>query len=384
MIRILRQRQLRLHRRSGGTPTASPACCSSIGLLVLLGLRPQLQHRVHRRHAGPDRDQAPTWTSAQLRSGARRRRASSAPRSRHFGSDQRVRRSAPGRRPRRHRRRQHPGRRPSAVARRARPGARRGAVHASPGPRRSAPRSAASSGRRRCSPSCSRSSRCWPTSPSGSSGASASRPSSPRRTTSLTTIGFIAVHAPRGEPGGGRRGALDGRLLAQRHDHHLRPGPREPAQVSSAMPFSTILNRSINETLPRSVLTHGTTLVDAARAGDLRRRGDPARSRWSCSSASSPARSRRSSSRRRCCSGSSSRWPGAARGARHLRQPAPRRPRAGRAGGPRRQAAAGRLTTDRPCRADRHPLPPRATRRSTPTATRCSRGPGRRASGTSS
>ena len=40
--------------------------------------------------------------------------------------------------------------------------------------------------------------------------------------------------------------------------------------------FADILNRSINETLPRSVLTHGTTLFVAAGAHDLRRRGDPA------------------------------------------------------------------------------------------------------------
>ena len=56
------------------------------------------------------------------------------------------------------------------------------------------------------------------------------------------------------------RRALDGRLLAQRHDHHLRPGAREPAEAQARSRSRTILNRSINETLPRSVLTHGTTL----------------------------------------------------------------------------------------------------------------------------
>ena len=40
--------------------------------------------------------------------------------------------------------------------------------------------------------------------------------------------------------------------------------------------FEQILNRSINETLPRSVLTHGTTLSSLLRAHDLRRRGHPA------------------------------------------------------------------------------------------------------------
>ena len=38
----------------------------------------------------------------------------------------------------------------------------------------------------------------------------------------------------RGEPGGGRRGPVHGRLLAERHDHHLRPGPREPAEDARA------------------------------------------------------------------------------------------------------------------------------------------------------
>ncbi len=85
---------------------------------------------------------------------------------------------------------------------------------------------------------------------------------------------------------------IDGRLLAQRHDHHLRPGAREPEEVPARRLRARSSTGRINETLPRSVLTHGTTLVDPAGAGDLRRRGDPARSRWSCSSACSPARSR--------------------------------------------------------------------------------------------
>ncbi|MEI2718972.1 MAG: protein translocase subunit SecF [Gemmatimonadales bacterium] len=40
--------------------------------------------------------------------------------------------------------------------------------------------------------------------------------------------------------------------------------------------LTEVLNLSINETLPRSILTHATTLVDAAGADDLRRRGHPA------------------------------------------------------------------------------------------------------------
>ena len=51
---------------------------------------------------------------------------------------------------------------------------------------------------------------------------------------------------------------------------------RENLKKHKKEPFEQILNRSINETLPRSVLTHGTTLVVAARADHLRRRGHPA------------------------------------------------------------------------------------------------------------
>ena len=47
----------------------------------------------------------------------------------------------------------------------------------------------------------------------------------------LATIAFIGIHAARGEPHGRGRGALDGGVLAQRHDHHLRPRPREPEEA---------------------------------------------------------------------------------------------------------------------------------------------------------
>ena len=46
----------------------------------------------------------------------------------------------------------------------------------------------------------------------------------------LTTLGFIAVMRIEVSLVVVARRALDGRLLAQRHHHHLRPGPREPAQ----------------------------------------------------------------------------------------------------------------------------------------------------------
>ena len=77
----------------------------------------------------------------------------------------------------------------------------------------------------------------------------------------LATIALHRRDAARGEPDGRGGGAVDGGLLAQRHDHHLRPGPREPEEAQEGHASSTILNRSINETLPRSVLTHGTTLA---------------------------------------------------------------------------------------------------------------------------
>jgi preprotein translocase subunit SecF len=51
---------------------------------------------------------------------------------------------------------------------------------------------------------------------------------------------------------------------------------REDLRKMRGVPFGTVLNRAINETLPRSVLTHGTGALDAARAGAARRRGHPA------------------------------------------------------------------------------------------------------------
>ena len=42
---------------------------------------------------------------------------------------------------------------------------------------------------------------------------------------------------------------------------------RENLRKTRAGTFATMLNRSINETLPRTVLTHGTTLATPARAG---------------------------------------------------------------------------------------------------------------------
>ena len=51
---------------------------------------------------------------------------------------------------------------------------------------------------------------------------------------------------------------------------------RENLRKHKKEAFEDILNRSINETLPRSVLTHGTTLASLTGADDLRRRGDPA------------------------------------------------------------------------------------------------------------
>ena len=51
---------------------------------------------------------------------------------------------------------------------------------------------------------------------------------------------------------------------------------RENLRKHKKEAFEEILNRSINETLPRSVLTHGTTLATLIALDDLRRRSDPA------------------------------------------------------------------------------------------------------------
>jgi hypothetical protein len=57
-----------------------------------------------------------------------------------------------------------------------------------------------------------------------------------------------------------RRGDPDDhRLLAQRHDHHHGPHPREPG----ALPYATkkVVNDSINQTISRTIITSGTTLI---------------------------------------------------------------------------------------------------------------------------
>ena len=53
-----------------------------------------------------------------------------------------------------------------------------------------------------------------------------------------------------------RRGVpRDRRLFAQRHGRHLRPNPRESAQISARWQIVPLLNLSLNETLSRTIVT---------------------------------------------------------------------------------------------------------------------------------
>ena len=58
----------------------------------------------------------------------------------------------------------------------------------------------------------------------------------------------------RGQPVRGGRPPDDARVFPQRHDRDLRPDSREPPPEKRE-DFESILNRSINETLPRTIFT---------------------------------------------------------------------------------------------------------------------------------
>ena len=62
-------------------------------------------------------------------------------------------------------------------------------------------------------------------------------------------------------PAGARGTARDSRLQPERHHHHLRPHPREHGGAHQAATWWRCLNLSVNQTLSRSILTSGTTLV---------------------------------------------------------------------------------------------------------------------------
>ena len=209
-----------------------------------------------------------------------------------------------------HRRRRHPGHGRRGVGGAGRD-ARRRATTPSELRRRSAPRSAASSGARRCWPSSSRSSRCWPTWPAASSGASGWPPSVATAHDILATIAFIAVM--RIEVSLVVVGAVlsmvgyslnDTIIIFDRVRENLQKYQRDELRRRSS-------TASINETLPRSVLTHATTLatllalaifggevIRPVRAGDVLRRLhrhlllDLHRRRRSCCRSSSAGRAR--------------------------------------------------------------------------------------------
>ena len=257
MTETLRQRQLRLHRRSGGTPTGSPPLFILPGLLFLHGARAELQHRVHRRHPGADAEPSSRWTSRRS-APASTARASTGAEIQSFGGAERVRRPRAGGQAG-HRRQRHPGHRATRCGRRS-------------------------------------------TSVLGAGNYTIVRTEAvgPKVGGELRQKAFLAillsffavlaylayrfewrfglaaviatahdilgddrVHrraAARGEPHGRGGGALDGRATRSTTRSSSSTGSARTCASTRRKRSSTILNRSINETLPRSVLTHGTTL----------------------------------------------------------------------------------------------------------------------------
>jgi hypothetical protein len=76
----------------------------------------------------------------------------------------------------------------------------------------------------------------------------------------LITVGFFALTDQRDQPDGHRGDPHARRLLHERHYRGLRPYPREPApRRRESLP--AVVNRSINQTLSRTVLTSGLTFL---------------------------------------------------------------------------------------------------------------------------
>ena len=95
---------------------------------------------------------------------------------------------------------------------------------------RASPASWRGPARSRC---CSPSPASWPTSGSASNGSSASAAVATLVHDAILTIGFFAADPDRLQPLEHRGDPDHHRLLAQRHGRHLRPHPRDPAQVQA-------------------------------------------------------------------------------------------------------------------------------------------------------
>ena len=119
------------------------------------------------------------------------------------------------------------------------------------------------------------------------------------------TLGLLRLHPAAGRPQRRRRVPDDRRLFAQRHGRHLRPHPRESAQIpqdgdpAAAQPVAQ-----------RDAGADGGDLADRAdrarRADADRARGDLRPRHRDLPRRRSSAPIRRSTSRRRCWSGSAS------------------------------------------------------------------------------
>ena len=77
----------------------------------------------------------------------------------------------------------------------------------------------------------------------------------------LITVGAFSLDQP-GDHADGDRGDPDAdRLLDERHDRGLRPHPREPGDSTGGSRLRDVVNRSINQTLSRTVITSGLTFL---------------------------------------------------------------------------------------------------------------------------
>ena len=258
MHATLRQRQLRLHRRRAGWAYGDHGALILIRACSLLLIRGrQLQRRVHRRHA--DAGPRPASRPTSARSGARLRpRGHPRRRDPDLRLRPRDRDAGPGR----------PSRAPTPTTPRPRPTPCSQALDAvlgagnytDPAHRGGRPQG----GRRAPAAGGPRDPALVPRR-AGLPRVSVRVALRPRRghrdgARHPRHLAFIGVDAARGQPDRGGGAAHDGRLLAQRHDRHLRPGAGESARSTSRTSFEEHPQPLDQRDPAADILTHGTTL----------------------------------------------------------------------------------------------------------------------------